>query len=56
MQKQVHTIYYKFKNPKRKTVYNVTTKPCTYAQALDAFNTETNSLNTFVLVNIIPQQ
>lgn len=53
MQKTVHTIYYKSK--KRKTVYTTTTKPCTYAQALAAFNTETNSLNTFTLVKIVAQ-
>ena len=53
MQKLVqHVIYYKFKNKRKKQVYTTTTKPCSYATALYAFNEELNSLDTFELVKI----
>ena len=54
-QKQLvqHVIYYKYKNKRKsKQVYTTTTKPCSYATALYAFNEELNSLDTFELVKI----
>jgi hypothetical protein len=46
---QSYVIYYKYKNK----TYTTTTKPCTYAQAKQAFYEELNSLNTFKLVKIV---
>ena len=56
LEKSVHVIYYKYKNKRKsKQVYTTTTKPCTYAIALDAFHSELNSLQTFELVKIVAQ-
>ena len=45
------TIYYKYKR-KLESTY---TKPCTHAQALQAFNKELNSFGSFTLVRIVPR-
>jgi len=48
----VWRIYYKYK---RKVEYTTTTKPCTYAVALRAFNDEFNEVGIFKLVRIVPE-
>ena len=50
MQHQVYIIHYKYKNKR----YTSETKSCSYAEALDAFNTELNSIGSFKLVKIVP--
>ncbi len=47
---QSYVIHYYYKNK----LHTSTTKPCTYAQAKQAFYEELNSLNTFTLVKIVP--
>jgi hypothetical protein len=45
------TITYKYK----RKLYTTRTKQCTYTQALQAFNEDFNSLQSFVLVSIKPR-
>ncbi len=45
-----YVIHYYYK----KQLHTVTTKPCTYAQAKQAFYEELNSLNTFKLIKVVP--
>ncbi len=47
-----YVIHYYYK----KQLHTAVTKPCTYKQAKQAFFEELNSLNTFMLVKIVPQK
>lgn len=45
-----YVIHYYYK----KQLHTAVTKPCTRKQAVAAFHQELNSLNTFMLVKIVP--
>lgn len=47
-----YVIYYYYK----KQIHSAVTRPCTRKQAKQAFAEELNSLNTFMLVKIVPQK
>jgi hypothetical protein len=49
---QPYVIHYYYKNQ----VHTAVTKPCTRKQAVAAFHSELNSLNTFMLIKIVPQK